>query len=289
MRNAPLYQQYPKRQISDAIWQRIAGFLYAVKMQINLGRHIRLRLRRLRQLEGTCKGKRAMVIANGPSSNDLTEFQIKNLIDSGFEFIVMNDFYKNNRLSSQINPSYYCLGDPYYLIASENFSNFQNYFNAHLDCVEVRPATLDDTYLFSRNALYYNPIPGAGFTRRFTPLHWRAYPDGILFVALCLAKFLGYSTVYVIGAENSMYKHHYFSSEMRIKHRISGLHSYQDDIEETETIPFITRSMSDVLFAHARFLEDLKRLCSHFAINVGQSDETNDALPKACLLPKKQS
>jgi len=142
-------------------------------------------------------------------------------------------------------PTFYCLGDPYYQIESPPHENLRAYFEKHASCHEVRPATIDERYRFSERTLYYNPIPGAGVSHNFSPLRWRSHPDGILFISISIARLLAYSPIYVIGADNSMYKDHYLTSESTIKERKSGQHSYENFVSEIDTIPFITRSMSD--------------------------------------------
>jgi len=97
VRKAPLYQQYPRQQIRDAIWQRLAGLIYAIKIQIKEGRLIRRRLEFLEKSKDSYNGRGVLIIANGPSANDLGDSQITNLESLGFDFIVMNDFYRNEK------------------------------------------------------------------------------------------------------------------------------------------------------------------------------------------------
>lgn len=289
IRKAPLYQQMPVNRLLDPIWQMFATLLYSGKLYLRDHRLIQSRLILTRNLESTKEGIPLLVIGNGPSANDLTLEQVNLLRLKSCEFAVMNEFHRNIYLSSMLSPNYYFLSDPGFY--EKNFENrkrdLSDFLQANPDCFEVRPANINPKLLFGSRVLYFNPISGAGIFRKFNPLKWRSYPDSVLFAALCFAIFRGYNPIYLIGADNSMYKYHFYSKDMRIQvRRSTGFHSYEEPETVSETLPNITRSMSDVLYAHAVFLHDLKRFCAAKVVNVGITDETNDALPKACLLPR---
>lgn len=287
VRSAPLYDHYSPPSFKNLLWQRSALLLYSTKREILFGTKIRKRVEELRLMKGAFAGTPALVIANGPSAKGISQESVQNLRRNKCKFYVMNEFYRNEQLTSIIEPDFYFMTDPVW----ENEDRYRTsplheYFNIHTDCREVRPASTELSKLFTKKPLYVNWIPGAGLVKAFNPIGWRCYPDGVLFSVLAFAKYVGHYPVYVIGADTSMYMNHYVTREGIIRVSKASLHSYPEEGVDNEIDPQLTRHMSDVLFSAARFLDDLRRYCADFAVNVGVDDTTNDALPRGCLLSK---
>ena len=136
--------------------------------------------------------------------------------------------------------------------------------------------------------IYINSIQAVGLWRSYSVLTPNTWPQGVIFSALLLAKFIGCSPIYIVGINNSLYLNHYHNQFGIIKFNLENAHAYVDELNDpfaNQVIPYLTRNMSDVLYAHAVFLNDLRRFATKVnVINVGQSDFTNDAFYFGCLL-----
>ncbi|CAN2246488.1 hypothetical protein MCEMKE45_01372 [Candidatus Planktophila vernalis] len=229
-----------------------------------------------------------LIVGNGPSSATLTSAQVKKLKLQNGEVITMNN-YDKIPISSEIIPEFHFLLDPEYQKAERDASkSIQTYLKSHPEIQLIQSSLVPDNFNWTNISLFVNGIQAVGLWKSDSPLKANTYPQGVLFSALKFAHFLGYSPIYVTGIDNSFYKNHLHNQNGTIIIDTDGLHSYSDEAEGkyTKTIPFLTRNMSDVLFAHAIFLRDLKRFGKGKTIvNVGLGDHTNDAFPFGCLLP----
>ena len=287
VRNAPQYQHMPEGDFLWHLYRRFAGLLYFIKQCFLYGDDTRRKIRPLQSLKHQNKGIPALVIANGPSQNSLTFDQIRFLRDKGTKIFVMNAFSKTS-ISSKFSPDYYIMIDPI-LEDSNNSERFQaqSYLESNPQTTLVLPSTWKSVPPKSTKHIFVNSLSAVGLWRKTSSLLPSTHPQGVLFTALELAYHLGHTPIYVTGIDNSFYLNHFHNQFGEIHLKMKGLHSYQEDSEDSPVIPFLTRSMSDVLYSHAVFLRDLRRFAKGKTIvNVGTTDFTNDALPFSCLLPR---
>lgn len=288
VRNAPQYQHMPSHMILGKIWQWLAGLIYFLKQEILYFPKSIRRMRPLRKMRNVKKNIPVLIIGNGPSSATLTSAQVKKLKLQNGEVITMNNYDKTS-ISSEIIPEFHFLLDPeYQRVELDASKSIQTYLESHPEIQLVQSSLVPVDFSWTKTSLFVNGIQAVGLWKSDSPLKANTYPQGVLFSALKFAHFLGYSPIYVTGIDNSFYKNHIHNQIGTIIIDTDGLHSYSDEAEGkyAKTIPFLTRNMSDVLFAHAIFLRDLKKFCKGKTIvNVGLSDHTNDAFPFGCLLP----
>lgn len=288
VRNAPQYQHMPDHIIRGKIWQWLAGFVYFLKQEILYFPKSTKRLRPLRQMRNVKKNIPVLIVGNGPSLATLTSEQVKKLKLQNAEVITMNNYEKTS-ISSEIIPEFHFLLDPeYQRVEFEAHKSIQTYLESHPEIQLIQSSLVQVDFNWTKTSLFVNGIQAVGLWKSDSPLKANTYPQGVLFSALKFAHFLGYSPIYVTGIDNSFYKHHLHNQIGTIIIDTDSLHLYSDEAEGkyAKTIPFLTRNMSDVLFAHAIFLRDLKKFSKGKTIvNVGLSDYTNDALPFGCLLP----
>lgn len=288
VRNAPQYQHMPDHAILGKIWQWLAGFLYFLKQEILYFPKSAKRLRSLRQMRNTKKNKPVLIIGNGPSAITVTKEHIKKLKLRNADVITMNN-YDKTAISDEIIPEFHFLLDPEY--QREEFDGRKSivtYLASHPEIQVIQSSLVPAELIGNQKPLFVNGIQAVGLWKSDSPLKANTYPQGVLFSALKFAHFLGYSPIYVTGIDNSFYKNHLHNQIGTIVIDTNGLHAYSDESNGkfAKTIPFLTRNMSDVLFAHAIFLQDLRKFGKGKTIvNVGLSDYTNDAFPFACLLP----
>jgi len=289
VRNAPQYQHMPSGAIFAKAWQWLGGFAYLLKQELLYFQKSRIRLKMLRQMKNSKRGLPILIIGNGPSSAALTPEQVLKLRLQKAEVISMNN-YDKMEISSRIIPDFHFLLDPeYQKVELEERKSIQIYLESHPEIQLVQSSLVPSPMDWTKRVLFVNGIQAVGLWKSNSPLKANTYPQGVLFSALKFAHFLGYSPIYVTGIDNSFYKNHLHNQFGSIFINTENLHSYNDKAAEKyiKTIPYLTRNMSDVLFAHAIFLRDLKKFGKgKTIINVGLTDFTNDAFPFGCLLPK---
>lgn len=288
VRNAPQYQHMPDRKFFWNLWRIFAGFLYYLKQRFLFGRVTNERIEIWRSKRESNRGLPALIIGNGPSQNCLTIEQIKRLKEYGAKIFVMNSFDKTS-ISSEFSPDYYFLLDPIYEDESNpERSKTLRYIEENARTTLIVSSLSDIDLGENSRTLYINGISAVGLWKRTSPILPNTHPQGVLFSALELASYFGHSPIYVTGVDNSFYMHHFHNQCGEIFVQSKGLHSYfNEESEKLPVIPYLTRSMADVLYAHAVFLRDLKEFGSDKnVVNVGLSDFTNDAFPFGCLLPQ---
>lgn len=290
VRKAPQYQHMPSGGIFSKIWQWFAGFAYFLKQEILYFRKSRNRLQPLRKMKNSKKGKPVLIIGNGPSSLTLTNDQVVKLRLQDAEVISMNNFDKME-ISTTIIPDYHFLLDPDFQdVKNGRSESIQAYLKSHPEICLIQSSLISKPIKWTNQTLFVNGIQAVGLWKSDSPLKANTYPQGVFFSALKFAHFLGYGTIYVTGVDNSYYKNHFHNQLGEVIVITEGIHSYTHEIggKYEKTIPYLTRNMSDVLFAHAIFLRDLKKFSKgKTIINVGLTDWTNDAFPFGCLLPRK--
>ena len=290
VRNAPQYQHMPSGALLGKAWQWLAGFAYFLKQEILYFQKSRNRLKPLRQMKNTKRGLPVLIIGNGPSSATLTVDQAKRLRLQNAGVISMNN-YDKTEVSRDVIPDFHVLLDPEY--QREEFGSRKSilaYLESHPEIQLIQSSIVAKPLNWPGRTLFLNGIQAVGLWRSNSPLKANTYPQGVLVSALKLADFLGYSPIFVTGIDNSFYRHHFHNQIGEVIIHTDGLHSYSDEDEGkfAKTIPYLTRNMSDVLFAHAIFLRELKKFSKgKVIVNVGLTDLTNDAFPFGCLLPRK--
>jgi hypothetical protein len=265
-----------------------ASALYNVKILFQYGIQTKRGLANLRSMRDVHKEVPALIIANGPSSQDLTASQILQLQRSGCVFYAMNGFALS-RAAEYISADYYLVADPDF--ANEEYpelAKIYQYLEKNPQTAVVTPAVTHLLTNFLGKRIHLNGLPGAPLARSLSPLRLRSYTDSVALLALSFAIYLGHKTIYVIGLDNSYFRNYEVDYLGRTFVNFAGLHGYVEDLQQLNIQylnPRVTRDMADALYGSAILLRDLKRFSTRAnIINVGVSDRTNDVFPRACLL-----
>lgn len=289
VRNAPQYQHMPNSNFLSPLWRLAAGWLYFFKQALFFGVATFVKTRPLKKYRNTNLGSPALIIGNGPSQKDLTLDQVKYIKSLGGKIFVMNSFDKSH-LKGSFSPDFYFLLDPAYELEDNvEKGTITEYLSLNLSTTLVLSSLSKKIRILHPKCLYINGIQAVGLTRFLSPLLPNGQPQGVIFSALKVAKFLGHSPIYVTGVDQSHYLHHRHNQSGEVIIVLEGLHSYHEEPEGEigKTIPYLTRNMGDVLYAQAVLLRDLREFASKVpVVNVGISDFTNDSFPFACLLPQ---
>lgn len=278
-----MYQQLPQNSHIDVAWRVMAGWLYLLKQILGLRLSLIAELLDLRKHKNVYKLQECLIIGNGPGSISLTEFQYNSLKKSGLKTFVLNNFW-NSPLSQFITPDFIVISDPSYSdLTSADSHGLRRYIEANPEIRIISP-TNGQRYL--SKTLRINGISASGLWRGFSPLLPSTTVQGVLFDALKVSAYFGFSRIYVTGVEHSHYLNHKHLGAGKIFLDLHNLHSY-DEKGIMPVIPHLTRNMADIAYAQAILLRDLRLFTKKVEIiNVNLLDMTNDAFPTACLLPR---
>jgi hypothetical protein len=154
------------------------------------------------------KGKRALVLGNGPSLDKLIPENLSEYFDSVF---VVNGFYQL-KISDRIKPTFYCLSDPLDLIglldeASEFSVNFKNFMSKNEGCIGLLPhhfgKALDH---FFSEVIRFDDRERTLFFRSIKLTKPRGYTSVTTYKSLAAACYLGFSEIYILGIDNTEFK-----------------------------------------------------------------------------------
>ena len=283
VRMAPQYQQMPRNFYIDPLWRVAAGWLYFIKQVLSIKRNFVRDMLKLRSLKDIYRGRECIIIGGGPGSTTLKDYQYQALRDRGVKVFVLNNFWLSP-LAKFITPDFIVISDPSYSkYYGNDYRGLRDYLNANSLIQVISPTNGEWNFA---NTIRINGLSATGLWNGISPLLPSTTIQGVFFDALKTAKHLGFSKIYVTGVEHTHYFNHRHLGAGKLVIDVRGLHSY-DDSESIPVIPYLTRGMSDVLYAQAILLRDLKKISKKMDIlNVNLNDFTNDSLPMACLLPR---
>lgn len=292
---SPHYQQLPTGGIRHHTHQRFGAGAHAVAEWLTMSSVVRNRLRETRKCADSFSGP-VLLLASGPSSGDVIAQGLERIRSRGIAIAVMNDFYLLPE-SHEFSPDMYFLSDPAYW-DDPTLEGVWDYLRDHPNTMVVQPAI--QSTRAPNSTLYGTHVLWPRTVKRTNPTKLGSMPESVALTALITLNFLGFYPIYVAGLEVSTYLNYRVGFDNRLWRIQNGLHVHnptQDLLNETlrgptdptemgvdlwsaERSPL--RNMADVMYSHAVFLRDLKRLAGGFAVNVG-NDHTNDALPRGCL------
>ncbi len=293
----PSYQQLPSPNSIDFIrcWTR--ALLSVVSGTLTQSEETKLRIRATSKLRYSESGS-VLLIGNGPSSANITIRQVESFRRSGGKIAVMNSYFRSD-LSRTIVPDYYFIVDPDYWFPRykstiKDGRLFRDYVlknGPNITIVQPADRTpLVEGYL---NYLYIDGRSAQGIFRFGRPdKPWGLAPAVALY-SIGTLKFLGFSSILFSGLDSNFINFFSVNELNQVINKSHGMHFYgeeddsQDALELIESngltkLPF--QHLADLHYGHGIFLRDFYSLCQEGCINVG-NDTTNDAAPRACLLP----
>jgi hypothetical protein len=165
----------------------------------------------------TCK--EALVLANGPSLSTLNVSRVLEKQSNGqLEIFTMNNFCTTT-LGARITPNFYVLSDPQHHPDSNSNVSKQlwNYLAKAQGVTILIPRSWAIPEKFSRlSVAYFEDRSLEGITKNIDPRKARGYSSLTALKALALATFIGYSKIYVLGLDNSLFKGLQVTEENRI-------------------------------------------------------------------------
>jgi hypothetical protein len=231
------------------------------------------------KLKDSKKGKTALVLGNGPSIDYLKTDILKNYVD---DIYCVNEFY-DLRIASEIKCNNYVLSDPL-SFATPDFSlpesllDFLRKNDAELFLPHWSASAFYD--LTKENSIYYfDDRERFWLNRKISPVKPRNYASVTLYKALSIACYRGYSTIYVLGLDNTEFLS-YVGTHENITFHNSESYGGQSSVKEAVSMKDVFHSgMAGRMQSYAHLFGDLNKFKEFNIINLDQSSLT-DTFPK---------
>lgn len=173
-------------------------------------------IKKLSATKGSKKGKKALVIGNGPSQGLVNSQLLQKFINGGNDIFAVN-FWPQNAEISSVSPQYLIISDPSTLTDSGGTDSYSEYLGNASKVLKAYLLERESIVLISPidRVRHLKGIFGAHRVLGFidTEMRWltanidprlpRGYLSMTLFKALAFAIHLGYDQVYLIGMDNT--------------------------------------------------------------------------------------
>lgn len=293
----PGYQHIPDGTWSYFIKLKLRVLLSLMSTYFKMSKLERKLLKKSRNQKGTQSGK-VLLLANGPSVNDIRLSQIKYFKSLGGKIAVMNGFHLSD-LSKDLVPDYYFMMDPQSWNStkpadSKIRDNLRNYIRRSTNKIQVvQPVSLPKFLEDHQNFLFVSPLNSSGLFRSTNPFICWGLASSTMLVSLGSLIVLGFTEIYYGGVDgtsfryfkvndlNEMYwsaENYHFYENSRLK--FSSKDSIEVGIElKEDLIP----SFADMLYAESVLRRDFQYLSRGRFVNVSGGD-FSDSGPRACLI-----
>ena len=230
-------------------------------------------------LKNTKIGKTALILGNGPSVDSLNMDAVKVFIDDVY---CVNEFF-NLKISKKIKWNNYVLSDPM-SFSDKNFSlpeeftdllqkNGRRLFLPHWSA-KAYPD------LFSgMNVVYFDDRERTWFNRKISPARPRNYTSVTLYKALAIACYQGYSTIYILGLDNTEFLSYEGSHENVVYHNLNTYGAQSSSRQSLSMRDVFHSGMAGRMQSYSHLFGDLFKFKVFNIVNLDQSSLT-DAFPK---------
>jgi hypothetical protein len=292
----PAYQTMPKTRNFQTITLKLRVFLSLASSTIKMSAQERSRLKETKALKNSEKGK-ILVIGNGPSTGQMDIAKIRKFQENGGKISVMNNFWFGEL---DIEPDFHFITDPAYWSNEAKESEktglklITNYLERNKKCILVQPVNRDPLISNLQRIIFTDARSAAGLFWFDSPIRPQSAPSSVALLSISTAKFLGFSSIYIVGFDTDTYKHFFVTEKNELHYDASTSYFYSQKIPHEKINSFNSgygvinmknlpiETISDALFASAVFLRDLRKMNDGRIYNIG-NDRTNDAVPRARL------
>ena len=221
---------------------------------------------RMFELAGMGQGKPALVVGNGPSQGYLTAAILQSFLDDGGAIFGVN-YWHLNELIAAVPPTYLVISDPVILsnskinddIDSKNLSLI-DYINKNkktqIICPIHRCKELKEKFGTSRILGFIDTPLNLPFYTATAPILPRSYCSMTLYKALAVASWMDYSSIYVIGMDNTYLRKLYSDINSRIlflSDYVTGKEFICDESERYQCVGDCLVSLSESFYSAMRF------------------------------------
>ena len=204
----------------------------------------------LRALKNSKRGRKALLLGNGPSLNRLN---VSEANSGNYEIWTVNE-YSHLEVSHEVNPDYHVLSDP---------ESFNEAFSSHtFRYLSQHNATLFIPFTFESKP-FGNPIHAISFNdnekivgkKSICPLKPRSYSAVTLYKALALVHFLNYDEIYILGLDNTEFNGYRGTIDNKIV-RV-GMYAAGSTVTNESPIEVFTSGIAGRMTSYARLFGDL--------------------------------
>jgi hypothetical protein len=235
------FESNPSSLMASYVRQFITGyFLFVVEKIVRRGAFLGMK-----EMKNSKSDQTVLVVANGPSSNFLDDYQIaKAKISGGLEVIGIN-FSKYVWDSSLITLDYLVVSDPqdhpaYLSNALEN--PIWKYLRENPSVRVISPThwhgKIQQKSCVDLTCLHFFDYGRNNFSKKINPLFIPAFPHMTSFKALAIAHYWRYQKILVCGLDNSFYTGVYLSEGNKIFQKsVHYKTEYEPPVDMTSKFP----------------------------------------------------
>ena len=256
----------PQYSITRLALQKSRVLLVYLARSILEWRHLRKAHQHSKKARGAYAHKDALIIANGPSVNNLNIAKVLEAQTSGEIDVFALNWFPLSDLAKTLVPDFFCLSDPQNRPGSETaFKGHKSekiwtYFNSHPQMKLILPHNWlkYDQLIKNKVEIWIDDRELVGWSRSNSVLRSRGYSSVTAHKTIAAAIHMGYRTIYLIGLDNSVFKNVIVNERNELGDNPS--HFYDSDststlIHNKRTFPF---GMQDYLYNYSALFHDLR-------------------------------
>ena len=219
-----------------------------------------------KKARGAYAHKDALIIAGGPSVNNLNVAKVLAAQTSGEIDVFALNWFPLSDLAKTLVPDFFCLSDPLNRPGSETVfkghksEKIWTYFNSHPQIKLILPHNWlkYDQLIKNKVEIWIDDRELVGWSRSNSVLRPRGYSSVTAHKTIAAAIHMGYRTIYLIGLDNSVFKNVVVNERNELGDNPS--HFYDSDststlIHNKRIFPF---GMQDYLYNHSAVFLDLR-------------------------------
>jgi hypothetical protein len=247
----------------------LAEFIVKFFLDLRLDRKL---LRRTKQLMGSEPFRDALLVANGPSALNLSFQTVRRQQESGeLSLIFVNDFVDYSNMYSLI-PNYLVLSDPLHKPNSNmgNNSKLWKLIFEHRQITLIIPTDWhrDIPIGLPNQIIYFNDKSLQGWSNNISPTRPRGYISMTSYKALAMAIHLGFSKIFLIGLDNTMY----LGIEVDEQNHLTEFRNHHTSNEEIPSVytKKYPRGVGDYFYDTSNLFLDLRLFSKPHIYNLNQ-------------------
>lgn len=254
-------ENYPSSSVSLAALRKLRVMTLFIWFRILPRGKRKKRLIPIKMLSGKFKGKKALVIGNGKSAEQLNVKKARTLQQAGDLVVFATNHFLRSEMAKQLRPDFLVWTDTNLLpetAESEEVSGLASlqYLGKTTLCVPWRWGDFESIQSV-KSRLYFEDDATPGFGRNIDPTKIRSYGSNVAPKALAIALYMGFDEINVIGIDQDYFRDYSSDYENRLWKSSTVMSQGTSTHERWEIGPFrdgITTRLSRDLWA-IRYLE----------------------------------
>ena len=277
----------PQYSVTLLTLQKVRVLLVYLARSILEWKQLRKAHQHSKKARGAYAHKDALIIAGGPSVNNLNVAKVLAAQTSGEIDVFALNWFPLSDLAKTLVPNFFCLSDPLNRPGSETVfkghksEKIWTYFNSHPQIKLILPHNWlkYDQLIKNKVEIWIDDRELVGWSHSNSVLRSRGYSSVTAHKTIAAAIHMGYRSVYITGLDNSLFKH----VEVDEQNQIIETPAHFYDSEKSKHIRrqhLYPNGMQSLLYNYSTIFIDLKNsFQSENIYNIDTSSLT-DAFPK---------